>query len=56
MDFPKVDSEKCIGCEACVAVCPDNAIIMENDTARILEDKCRNCRVCERTCPVGAIS
>jgi Fe-S-cluster-containing hydrogenase component 2 len=56
MNLPKVDTEKCIGCSACIDLCASDAIVMEDNKARILEDKCCNCRVCERECPVEAIS
>lgn len=54
--LPKVDVNKCIGCGACINVCPNNAIKIEIDKAKIIEDKCKNCRKCEHTCPVNAIS
>jgi formate hydrogenlyase subunit 6/NADH:ubiquinone oxidoreductase subunit I len=56
IDLPKVNTELCIGCGACVNVCPMNAITVVNGKATISEDKCRNCRICQRTCPVEAIS
>lgn len=56
MKTPVVNTDECIGCGACADMCASDAIVMENDKARILPEKCTNCRVCERTCPVGAIS
>ncbi len=56
VNLPKVNVELCIGCGACIDVCPMKAIVMVNGKANIEEEKCRNCRVCQRTCPVGAIS
>ena len=56
IDFPKVNTELCTGCGACVDVCPKNAIELVNGKATISEDKCRNCRICQRTCSVEAIS
>lgn len=55
-DFPKINTEICTGCGACINVCPMKAIVIVNGKAIIAEEKCRNCRVCQRTCPVEAIS
>ncbi len=45
----------CTGCEACVEVCPFQAIRMEEGVAVVDPDLCRNCRICIRVCPEGAI-
>jgi len=50
-----VDKETCIGCEACVAVCPVNAISMHDGKATI-NDSCVDCGACVDECPVTAIS
>ncbi|KAA0006878.1 MAG: 4Fe-4S dicluster domain-containing protein [Thermoplasmata archaeon] len=52
----KVDEEKCVGCGACVDVCPNGAITIENDKAKIDESKCIECGACIDTCPQGALS
>ena len=51
----KVDIGKCIGCQACMAVCPFDAIIMVNDKAQIENIQCRECGQCKGICRVGAI-
>jgi len=50
-----IDREKCIGCGACVDVCPFDALSMEGDVAAVNE-KCTLCRACLDVCPVDAIS
>ncbi|HHY95856.1 MAG TPA: 4Fe-4S dicluster domain-containing protein, partial [Firmicutes bacterium] len=46
--------DRCTGCEACVAVCPTGAILMQDGVAHIGEE-CTLCRACLSTCPVEAI-
>lgn len=53
--FPVIDAEICIGCEACVSICPSDAIQMEDGIAKINTENCRKCRACVKACPVGAI-
>ena len=51
-----VDKDQCIGCGACVCVCPSLAISMdENGKAQVDEQKCIGCGACTNVCPVGAI-
>lgn len=52
-----VEKKKCSGCTACVACCPQNAIIMTFDTEGfkypvIDREKCIECGKCLRTCPI----
>ena len=49
-----VNQEKCIGCGACVPVCPFDAIVMQEGKAYINE-KCTMCGACIPVCPVEAI-
>ncbi len=51
-----VSANKCIGCNLCVTVCPNNAIEMVNGKAVIDIDKCNNCGECVKVCPTHAIS
>ncbi len=51
-----VDREKCTGCEACVQVCPVEAISMVDDKAKVNPDECIDCGQCVDECPVEAIS
>ena len=51
-----IDKDKCIACEACVAVCPVGAISMTEGKADINQDTCISCGACIGECPVEAIS
>jgi ferredoxin len=55
-----VDPKICIGCKACVEVCPVTAIHMEKQSekavALVNPDICIDCTACVAECPVKAIS
>ncbi len=48
-----LDVKRCIGCQACVAFCPINA--MKQASLRIEPFKCISCGVCVRACPEKAL-
>lgn len=48
-------AEWCTGCGACIAVCPQNCIRMENGIAHILQENCLYCGRCATECPAQAI-
>lgn len=55
---PKVNQEKCIGCGACVNLCPDIFELNEGGKSEVIAEDCGDCD-CESVvgnCPVGAIS
>ena len=49
-----VDKEKCTGCEACVATCPVETIVLKDGKADV-GDACVDCGQCVDACPVSAI-
>ncbi len=49
-----VDQEKCIGCNQCSAVCPEQAIAIKEKKANVAVDKCIGCGECLTICPVKA--
>ena len=49
-----VNQDKCIGCAKCKAVCPENAITMNDKKAKIALDKCIGCGECLTVCQVKA--
>ncbi|MBD5206049.1 MAG: 4Fe-4S dicluster domain-containing protein [Bacteroidales bacterium] len=49
--------EDCVGCNACVQICPKTCISFNPDEQgffypKVDLDKCINCHLCERVCPV----
>jgi L-aspartate semialdehyde sulfurtransferase ferredoxin len=54
----EVDAEKCVSCGACVALCPVEAITIDEDAEIIFnKEKCvgSTCSVCVDACPARAI-
>ncbi|MBS3741318.1 MAG: 4Fe-4S binding protein [Candidatus Cloacimonetes bacterium] len=51
----KVIKEECDICGTCAAVCPVNAIILNQHTATIDQQICIGCKNCFVVCPVSAI-
>jgi len=46
--------EKCLGCGACVEICPVAAIRIENELAHVGEEWCIGCGVCATRCELDA--
>ncbi|MFA0752323.1 MAG: hypothetical protein IMHGJWDQ_000072 [Candidatus Fervidibacter sp.] len=45
----------CTGCEACLPVCPTNALFMQRGIAKVLPERCDWCGKCGPLCPEQAI-
>ena len=53
----KIDPDICNGCGGCIPNCPEGALQMIDDKARLVSDLfCDGLGACIGTCPVGAIS
>ncbi len=51
-----IDQDTCISCGACVAVCPWQALELDdNGKARLIWDKCKDDFSCISACPVNCI-
>lgn len=50
-----IDSEKCIGCGACIRVCTSDTLTLINGAAHVTGDKSLSCGHCAGVCPQDAI-
>jgi len=53
--MPWIDKNKCVGCGACIKICPVEAISMKDGKAEIYMDKCIRCGKCHDVCPKEAV-
>ncbi len=54
--MPKWNPKKCCYCGACVGVCPQNAITLEEPPKIVIDkEKCIKCGACVKICPAGAL-
>lgn len=52
-----LDRERCVGCGACLEVCPHQVLALDNGKAVVARrDACMECGACAINCPVQAIS
>jgi glycyl-radical enzyme activating protein len=47
--------ERCIGCKACLAACPNGCHVIENGQHTIRREQCRVCGRCAQECYAGAL-
>ena len=45
----------CIGCESCVDICPENALLLTPDGITINREKCNGCYRCVEACPSNSL-
>ncbi len=51
------DSETCTHCGACTAVCPSEALVLdENAQLCLQQDRCIVCELCLKACPLHVLS
>jgi NAD-dependent dihydropyrimidine dehydrogenase PreA subunit len=53
-----IDEELCIGCGACVALCPKKILYIDDKSGKCKvtdETKCDQLRGCVKVCPVDAL-
>jgi dissimilatory sulfite reductase (desulfoviridin) alpha/beta subunit len=55
---PRLTTEPCTLCEACVETCKENAITLDsvNESPQIDMDRCLYCGKCMQVCPTGTIA
>jgi dissimilatory sulfite reductase (desulfoviridin) alpha/beta subunit len=54
--MPAINTQDCSGCGTCTFMCPEKAIVLENEKIKILWDKCNLCGACVGTCPSDLIT
>ena len=52
---PAAGSEPCSSCGACVEVCQEGAILLEDGAPRVDSSKCLGCGQCLKVCPSGTL-
>ena len=50
-----VNTDICNGSGECISVCPNGAVILQNNHAFIDQELCQECEICVDSCPQGAI-
>ena len=54
-----INDETCLGCGACVEICPQHILYIDNnkDSVAVTDHgRCDRMKGCEMVCPVGAIT
>ena len=55
--LPRIDAVRCLGCQACVDVCPFEVLAVERHVAVVARpDACCGVGACEQACPNGSLS
>ncbi len=53
--LPQITEEDCVQCKACVNVCPEQAVALEDSGPLIDSDICLACGKCMKACPTGTL-
>ncbi len=56
MALLEINREECIGCGACVAVCPFGSLSLDDENIAVVDETCTACGACIPECPVEALS
>ena len=51
----EVDEDRCFGCAVCIALCPVDALHLEDLMVYVDEPVCTHCKLCIPACPVFAL-
>ena len=55
--LPIIDHDQCVGCGACIAHCPTDALAQRGGKAALVyPELCIYCAECETLCPSNAIA
>lgn len=55
MDYYLEITNRCVGCDNCRLICPENAVFLNKDKYIIETWTCTLCNACVLTCPVDSI-
>jgi len=52
----EINRDECIGCAACVEVCPFGSLSLDDEGIAVVDETCTACGACLPECPVEALS
>jgi len=57
LDVPVIDVKKCTLCGACVEICPEDVLAIDDSALVFVHpEQCTLCAECESVCPEGAVA
>ena len=51
---PRLDPDACIGCDLCVDICKEKALVLQNEKPVLDRNRCILCGDCIQSCPTDA--